>query len=161
MKPFLIPFAESLAVPLLLCALSFGQNPAQPIQQDEDNVVGRQLIAWSQMQKPQPIPQRPTPIPPPDSPSGQQPSAPARTQPQPDPKSQDAQMPSHSSQASTITGTIVRSGDKYILQTKDKAVYELDDQEEAKKYEGKQVKITGTLDLETSIIHVSNIELLS
>jgi hypothetical protein len=34
----------------------------------------------------------------------------------------------------------------------------LDDQENAKKYEGKQVKITGTFDTVTNTIHVTNIE---
>lgn len=34
----------------------------------------------------------------------------------------------------------------------------LDDQENAKKYEGKQVKVTGTFDTGTNTIHVSNIQ---
>lgn len=34
----------------------------------------------------------------------------------------------------------------------------LDDQENAKKYDGKQVKITGTFDTATNTIHVTNIE---
>src|SRR5215469_10564710 len=34
----------------------------------------------------------------------------------------------------------------------------LDDQENAKKYEGKQVKVTGTFDQASNTIHVTNIE---
>lgn len=34
----------------------------------------------------------------------------------------------------------------------------LDDQENAKKYEGKQVRVTGTFDTATNTIHVTNIE---
>jgi hypothetical protein len=34
----------------------------------------------------------------------------------------------------------------------------LDDQEDAKKYEGKQVKVTGTFDEARNTIHVTNIE---
>ena len=34
----------------------------------------------------------------------------------------------------------------------------LDDQDNAKKYEGKQVKVTGTFDTATNTIHVTNIE---
>jgi hypothetical protein len=35
----------------------------------------------------------------------------------------------------------------------------LDDQEKAKQFEGKNVKVTGVLEAARSLIHVSNIEL--
>jgi hypothetical protein len=34
----------------------------------------------------------------------------------------------------------------------------LDDQENAKKYDGQQVKITGTFDTASNLIHVTNIQ---
>ena len=40
----------------------------------------------------------------------------------------------------------------------DKSTYKLDDQEKAKQYLGKNVKVTGTLDASTNTIHVSAIE---
>jgi hypothetical protein len=39
--------------------------------------------------------------------------------------------------------------------------YQLDDQEKAKQFEGKQVKVVGKLDLDTNLIHVENIEAVS
>jgi hypothetical protein len=152
-----------LPLVMLLMGMSLAQTPRQPAPGENDDAVGRQLIAWSQLQKPQPVPQRPDPIPPPDSQSGQQPSSPTQTQPQQDPSKPgpNAQAQDQESTASTLTGTIAKSGDKYVLQTRDKAVYQLDDQEQAKQYNGKQVKVTGTLDRITGMIHVRNIELLS
>jgi hypothetical protein len=112
-------------------------NPVLP-----SDILGPQLIAWSQMQKLQPIPQ---PMPSPGRPSQaeQQP-------PQPD-----------SPAAQTFTGTIVKDGGRYILKASGTNVYELDDQEQAKQYEGKQVKVAGTLDAAGNRLHVTSIELLS
>ena len=38
------------------------------------------------------------------------------------------------------------------------AGHRLDNQDEAKKYEGKQVKVTGTLEVASNTIHVTKIE---
>ncbi len=40
-------------------------------------------------------------------------------------------------------------------------MYQLDDQERAKQYEGKQVKIAGTLDATGNSLHITSIELVS
>jgi len=99
--------------------------------------------------------------------SGQSPSSPAPTQSSP---TQDtapppsSQTPSTSSQDSTassqnqsgVTGTVVKAGDKYVLKT-ETMTYQLDDQDMAKKYEGREVKVTGTVDSATSIIHVTDL----
>jgi hypothetical protein len=61
--------------------------------------------------------------------------------------------------AKPFNGTIVKEKGKFVL--KDKAAnvsYQLDDQEKAKQFEGKQVKVTGKLDMNTNLIHVENIE---
>jgi hypothetical protein len=95
------------------------------------------------MQKPQPIPQ---PMPSPGRPSQQ-----AEQQP--------PQVPSPAAQ--TFTGTIVKDGGRYILKVSGTNVYELDDQEQVKPYEGKQVKIAGTLDPTGNRLYVTSIQLLS
>ena len=82
------------------------------------------------------------------SPSAQSPSA----QQSPSPTAQSAQ---------TFTGEIAKSksGDKLVLKDMaSKTEYELDDQDKAKTYEGKSVKVTGTLDAQTNTIHVSDIQ---
>ena len=58
----------------------------------------------------------------------------------------------------TFTGTVAKAEDgSYVLEMGG-ASYKLDDQSEAAKYVGKQVKVTGVLDSGTNTIHVSNIQ---
>lgn len=138
------------------------QSPAKPAPGISDGILGLQLIAWSELQKPQPVPQKPEPLPPPDTTAepSQQPS-PAQAQPgqssqqtQPEPETQQ-------STSQSVTGTIVKIGNKYVLETEDNIAYQLDDQDRAKQFEGKHVKVVGTLDRTTGIIHIKSIELLS
>jgi len=60
---------------------------------------------------------------------------------------------------STFTGTINKSGDTFIF-TDDgtKSSYQLDDQQSAGKFDGKKVKIIGTLDAANNTIRVQSIE---
>ena len=56
-------------------------------------------------------------------------------------------------------GTIVKSKDKYILQDKTSgATYQLDNQDKVKKFAGRDVEVTGTLDPSTNTIQVSDIQ---
>lgn len=58
----------------------------------------------------------------------------------------------------TFTGTVAKAADgSYVLEVGG-ASYKLDNQSEAAKYVGKQVKVTGVLDSNTDTIHVSNIQ---
>ncbi len=57
----------------------------------------------------------------------------------------------------SFTGTVVKSGDKYLLKT-DTATYQIDDQDKAKQFEGKQVKASGNLDKATSTLQVTDIQ---
>ena len=110
------------------------------------DIVGPQLVAWSQLQKPRPVPQ---PLPPPDRADQQQPGPAAGSQAQQQPLNQ------------IFMGTIVKDGAKYALKDLGSSVFQLDDQEKAKLYEGKQVKIAGSLDAKSNMLHVARIELLS
>lgn len=130
----------------LLFAQQAAQQSKPPLPAD---ILGTQLVAWSELQKPRPVPQ---PLPPP--------------QPQPDPSAQPQTPPQGSQgqqQPSTqpFTGTIVKDGGKYILKVSESSSYQIDDQERAKLFEGKQVKISGSLDEKTNVLHVTSIELLS
>jgi hypothetical protein len=80
------------------------------------------------------------------------------------PPQQGEQQQQADAQNKTFSGTIQKlpSG-KYALvtgQTPDGKMsgHFLDDQENAQKYEGKQVKVTGTFDTGTNTIHVTNIQ---
>jgi lipopolysaccharide export system protein LptA len=82
----------------------------------------------------------------------------------------DSQQPSAAQQpndmqtqdAKPFSGTIVKEKGKFVLKdAATKMSYQLDDQDKAKQFEGKQVKVTGKLDLDTNLIHVENIQPLS
>jgi hypothetical protein len=173
MKPLIARL--SLALVAVLFALCVNQASAQSVlpnqnqnQNDDRNNPnhGHDLIAWTEFQKPQPVPQRPQPVPPPDAQSGQQQASGQgqssnETQNTPNSQSQKNREQDTQSNANTLTGTIAKAGSKYVLEAGDNTVYQLDDQEQAQKYEGKQVKVTGTLDRATALIYVRSIELLS
>jgi len=81
---------------------------------------------------------------------GQQPGA---SQPPAGAPGSDAQAQS-ASEGQTFSGTVAKAGDKYVLQDASGKTYDVDRQEELKKYEGKQVRIKGTLDADGKTIHV-------
>ena len=107
-------------------------NPALP-----SDILGPQLIAWSLLQNPQPVArsqesQEVTPLVQPNEPAAQ-----------------------------TFTGTIGKDGGRYVLKVSNNTAYQLDDQERARQYEGKQVRVEGTLSPKDNSLHVLNIELIS
>ncbi len=145
------------------------QDRPSPVPSD---ILGPQLIAWSQIQKPEPVtqpsaagldaaPQSGVVVPQahPAEPNSSEPNS---SEPNPA-QSNPAQTTPNSAQpmeTQTFTGTIVKDAGRYVLKASSN-VYELDDQERAKKYEGKQVKVTGALDAKGNNVHVVEIELMS
>lgn len=88
----------------------------------------------------------------PASPSSQQPQA------QQDPAAPPSTM-SQAADTQVFTGKIAKAGGKYVLKDNaTKMTYSLDDQSQAKKFEGQNVKVTGMLDAQSNTIHVSVIE---
>ncbi len=58
----------------------------------------------------------------------------------------------------TYTGFINKVDGQYMLTTPwTNIIYKLDDQKAAKKFEGKEVGVTGNLDTKTNVIHVKTI----
>jgi len=127
-------------------------------------------FAQSQSQQPQPV--DPTAQQPASPPQSTPPTFPQSTKPdaqQPDPSQQpdsqtspNAQQPSDSTAASTagrqrtFMGTVLKTGDGYILRAGD-SQYKLDDQDRAKQFECKDVKVMGKLDPQSNTIHVQSI----
>jgi hypothetical protein len=143
---------SALAFLLVTAPLMVTQNPqSQPNPALPSDILGPQLIAWSQTQTPQPVPQplpRRSALQPDQQPEGANPAAdPSAQQPQPT--------------VQKFTGTIVKTDGVYVLKVSSTNQYQLDDQEKAKQYEGKQVTVGGTLDAKGSSLHVINIELVS
>ena len=122
--------------------LGFAQdNSAQPCPEVIPGTVGCQLVAWSHLQEPVPLP---NPEAKPDQPEQSQSS---QAQPQ--------------SAMQKITGIIVRMGDKYVLKAGGTTTYQLDDQDRAKRYQDQQVTVIGALDTASNTIHVESIQLAS
>jgi hypothetical protein len=66
----------------------------------------------------------------------------------------DSQSQSQQAQVQTFAGTIMKSGDKYVLQDASGTNYDVDRQDLVKSHEGKKVRINGTLDPDGKTIHV-------
>lgn len=85
-------------------------------------------------------------------------SAFAQNQPGQNPASAQQQQPVDTQSARAFEGKITKSGDKLVLQdSSTQQAYQLDDQEKAKQFEGKKVKVTATMDPNTNILHVVDI----
>jgi outer membrane biosynthesis protein TonB len=105
-------------------------------------------------QTPQPTPSPDVPPATQQTPSSQSPSTqnpPAQTPDQtqtPDSKSDappTAATPS-ATDTQTFSGTVVKSGDKYMLKTDSGKTYDIDHQDDVMKFDGKRVKVQGKLD---------------
>jgi hypothetical protein len=127
-------------------------------QDSPSHLFSSDLVAWSGMQQPsapeqQPQRQQPTPDPNPQS------------QPAPTPKAQTPAAPSSTetstSPAQTFTGTISKEADSFTLKVSDTSSYKLDNQEQVQQYVGQRVRVTGTLDPASNLIHVERVEPMS
>jgi uncharacterized protein YdeI (BOF family) len=113
---------------MLMSAQLFGQHAAPSAQQYPTQQPGQ---GPAQQQQPRRAPDQ----------SGQAPDSQAQSQPQPG--------------VQVFTGMIVKSGDKYVLQdSASNTTYDIDHQDEVKQYEGKKVRVHGTLDANGKMIHV-------
>jgi hypothetical protein len=120
---------------LILCASMCAQGAQpEPAPALPSGVLGPDLIAWSQMQTPRPVPQ---PLPPDQNPRIQQQAT-----------------------AEVFAGMIVKIDASYVLKMQGGITYRLD-QANMGRYEGKQVRLAGSLDANRNQLHVITIELVS
>src|SRR5579864_668770 len=119
-----------LATVALVISLAPIARAQNSAQEHTKSQKSKQLIAWTQDQKAVPVQ---------------------------DTTAQQGEMEKQPA-AQSFTGMIVRSGNMYVLQTADNVTYQLDDQERAKEYEGKQVQVTGSLDKSANMIKVRDIK---
>lgn len=67
--------------------------------------------------------------------------------------------PNSAAETKTFTGKIVKSGDKLVLvDAENKTTYQLDDQQKAREFLNRDVKVVGVVDAATGMIRVSAIE---
>jgi hypothetical protein len=125
---------------LLLAGTMFAQGvQPEPAPALPSSVLGPDLIAWSQMQTPRPVPQ---PLPP----------------------DQNPRAPRHPT-IETFAGTIMKVDASYVLILASGLTYRLDyqndDQNNGRRYEGKQVRLTGTLNANRNSVHILSIQPIS
>ncbi len=137
---------------LLSCVAAAQDSPSHLFSSD--------LVAWSGMQQPsspeqKPQRQQPTPDPNPQS----------RPAPDPTPNAQTPAAPSSTetstSPAQSFTGTISKEADSFTLKVSDTSSYKLDNQQQVQQYVGQRVRVTGTLDPASNLIHVERVEPMS
>ena len=74
------------------------------------------------------------------------------------PQQQQADASNPQQSARSFEGKIAKSGDKLVLkETSTQTAYQLDDQDKAKQFQGKNVTVTATLDSSTNTLHVVEI----
>jgi hypothetical protein len=132
----------SLAFWLATTAFSFSQNQLnqQACPDVADEALGCELIAWSHLQEPVPLPEA--------------------TSPPERPKEQANEVPRAQS-LQTMTGFIVLNQGQYCLRVNDQLVLVLDDQKTAQRHEGERVKIQGMLDADRKTLRVEGISPIS
>jgi lipopolysaccharide export system protein LptA len=98
-----------------------------------------------------------------DQQSSQAPAATPEQQQQPnETQSNETQSDMKSQDAKSFTGRVAKEKGKLVLKDPvTKMSYQLDDQDKAATYVGKQVKVTGKLDMNSNTIQVESIEPLS
>ncbi len=103
---------RSIKLTRLATLALFGVSLLMLAQKSQDpspypsQVLGPQLIVWSNQQKPEPLPQLPQDL---------------SSSPQAEPSVQ------------TFKGRIIKDGGKFVLRVSDKSIYDLDDQQKAKR----------------------------
>lgn len=88
------------------------------------------------------------------SPSSQTPSQTPDTNRTPDTPPQSGATNGTGSDTQVFSGTVVKAGDKYVLKDDTGKTYDIDHQDEVKKFEGKRVRVQGTLDAANNKIMV-------
>ena len=89
-----------------------------------------------------------------DAPSSQQPSSqsPDANAPQSGSKSSDSGASATGTDTQTFSGTVVKQGDKYVLKDDSGKIYDIDHQTDVAKFDGKRVRVQGTLDANGKIL---------
>jgi hypothetical protein len=154
MKKVITVFA-CLIVGAWLLPAAFGQTGQQP--QPPQDPMGPPPVTSPQSTPPtlpqaEPRPQQPDPTPP----STQAPEPQAAPESQ-HPNDSTATSAGSTADAKTFMGTVIKGQEGYMLRAADQQ-YKLDDQDRAGQFDGKNVKIQGTLDSQTNTIHVQTIE---
>lgn len=156
-----LSFLATLAIGLGM--ISWGsalhaQTPSTPT--DQTQPAPTPDTTPSQQPAPAPTPDASTPAQTPSqTPDASTPSqTPDQTQ-TPDSKPDTSATPNttdtpNATETQTFSGTVEKSGDKYVLKTDSGKTYDIDHQDDVKKFDGKRVRVQGKLDATGTMIQV-------
>jgi uncharacterized protein YdeI (BOF family) len=147
-------FSFIATIAALFAMISFGTLlQAQQTSPDPQSTPQTQPAPPQQPPDTQAPPPTSTPESGQQTPSQAQPASPPSEQAQP---STQATAPTDDATGSKeMVGTIMKQGDKYMFQdTATGTMYDIDHQDEVKKFDGKKVRVHGTIDPSTKTIHV-------
>jgi hypothetical protein len=137
-----------LAFWLMTAVFSFSQNQLNQQPCPDEDAVGCEPIAWSQLQEPAPLPDAASP--------------PDRSRDQERPASSSELRRSdfearHGQSTQTVQGVVIKDQGKYCVRVSADADFVLDDQQIAERYAGEPVRIEGVVDNEKNTLHIKSI----
>jgi len=146
-----LSFLATLAVVLGMIswgsALNAQTTPSTPTDQQTQTAPTPDTPPTQQAPQTAPAPSPETPPAAQQPPAAQTPDQAQAPAPAPDSKTgtPTAATPS-ASDSQTFSGTVEKSGDKYVLKSDSGKTYDIDHQDDVKKFDGKRVKVQGKLD---------------
>jgi cytoskeletal protein RodZ len=153
MKQFLLRL--SLAAAIVLCLTALGATAdaqqASPPEPAATSSPTQQSPSASEQQTSSA--QEPTARP------QQEPNEPAANPGQNEPRMPAAGSDAQTQDAKAFTGRVMKENGKIVLKEPvTKTSYQIDDASKVKAYMGKEVKVTGKLDMNSNMIHVESVE---
>jgi len=150
MRNFLFRLSLAAALTLGVVVLNSAANAQEPNTQEPAATTPQDQQTPATTQEPTARPQ-------------QDPHEPAASsQQQNEPQMPAAGTDAQTQDAKSFSGRITKENGKIVLKDPvTKTSYQIDDVSKAKPYMGKQVKVTGKLDLSSNTIHVDSIEPMS
>jgi cell division septation protein DedD len=147
MNKFLVRLSLAAAMTMGMIALGSSANA-------QDQQSSQEPAATTPPQQ-----QQPTATPPDQAPAA---ATEQQQQPNESPSNETQSNDMKSQDAKSFTGQVAKEKGKLVLRDPvTKMSYKLDDQDKAASYVGKQVKVTGKLDMNTNTIQVESIEPIS
>lgn len=158
MKTFLLRLFLATAITVCVTALGASANAQAPTSQEPaaNAPPQQQSPSASPSDQQTPSEQEPTARP------QQEPNEPAANPSQNEPQMPAAGADAQTQDAKAFTGRIVKENGKVVLKDPvTKTSYQIDDVTKVKAYMGKEVKVTGKLDMNSNTIHVETVEPIS
>jgi hypothetical protein len=160
MNKFLFRLSLAAVLTLGVVALGSSANAQEPSSQDPAATTPPQqqspAATAQDQQTPSTSAQEPTARP------QQDPHEPAATGQQNEPNMPAAGTDAQTQEAKSFTGRIAKENGKVVLKDPvTKTSYQIDDVSKVKPYMGKQVKVTGKLDMSSNTIHIESVEPMS